>query len=255
MGRLQNRVAIVTGAGRGIGFGIAKALCSEGAITIIAEIDGELGRKAAEALSGDGCTAIFYPVDISDARTIAPMVEDVRGRFHRIDILVNNAGMGQRVPSADLAEADWRRAIDVMLTGTFLCCQAVGRVMIADRRGVILNVSSIATGGWPMRAAYCSAKAGIIGLTEVLAVEWAEHGIRVNAIAPGITNTELVQQAVASGVAKMEQYEGRIPFRRLAEVDEIARAALFLVSDDASYITGSTLRADGGWVAYQYFST
>lgn len=253
MGRLQDRVAIVTGAGRGIGFGIARALCSEGATVAIAEISAVQGQQAAETLQAQGYSALFYLVDVADSQTIAPMIADLQSRHGTIDILINNAGIGMRAPSADLPETDWRRAIDVILTGTFLCSQAVGRVMIAQRRGVILNISSIATGGWPLRAAYCAAKAGIIGLTEVLAVEWAEYGIRVNAIAPGITNTELVQQAVASGVAKMEQYEGRIPFKRLADVEEIARAVLFLVSDEASYITGSTLRVDGGWVAYQYF--
>lgn len=253
MARLQDRIAVVTGAGRGIGFGIAQALCAEGATVAIAELDSEQGQQATETLKAQEYSALFYHVDVADSQTITPMVEDIHKRFGRIDILVNNAGISSIAPSVDLLESDWRRAIDVMLTGTFLCSQAVGRVMIAQRRGVILSISSIAVGGWPMRAAYCAAKAGVVGLTEVLAVEWAEYGIRVNAIAPGVTRTELVQKAITSGVAKMEQYEGRTPLKRLAEVKEIARVALFLVSDEASYITGSTVRVDGGWVAYQYF--
>jgi NAD(P)-dependent dehydrogenase (short-subunit alcohol dehydrogenase family) len=150
-----------------------------------------------------------------------------------------------------MPEADWRLQIDVMLTGVFLCTQAVGRVMIAGGGGSVVSIASIGgMGGWPMRSAYNAAKAGVINLTEVLATEWAQYGIRLNSVSPGVTRTEMMDVAVSQGLASLEQYAARTPLGRVAEVREIAEAVLFLASDRASYVTGQNLRVDGGWVPW-----
>ena len=248
---LKDRIAVVTGAGRGIGFGIAKAFCRAGARVVIGELVEEQGQKAAGQLEAEGYDAEFVPLDVTVSKSCAGLVEKVMARRGRIDVLVNNAGIARLHKSEEMPEADWRLQIDVMLTGVFLCTQAVARVMIERRRGSVVNIASIGgMGGWPMRSAYNAAKAGVIALTEVLAAEWAQHNIRLNCVSPGVTRTEMVASAIAEGHASADQYTNRIPLGRLAEVREIADAALFLASDRASYVTGQNLRVDGGWVPY-----
>ena len=248
---LEDRIAVVTGAGRGIGFGIAQAFCREGARVIIGELDMERGRDAAEQLSSRGHHAQAFSLDVTRAESCVGLVEHVTAEHGRIDILVNNAGLIVLHRSEETPEADWRRQIDVMLTGVFLMTQAVARGMIARRHGSIVNIASIGgMGGWPMRAAYNSAKAGVIALTEVLATEWAHYNMRINAVSPGVVRTEMMNVAIREGVASVEQYAQRTPMGRVAEVDEIADAVVFLASDRASYITGMNLRVDGGWVPW-----
>jgi NAD(P)-dependent dehydrogenase (short-subunit alcohol dehydrogenase family) len=250
-GLLEGRIAVVTGAGRGIGFGIAERLASEGATVVIGEIVEERGRDAAATLSARGLSVQAFPLDVSDASSCAAMAETVTGRHGRIDVLVNNAGLFRLHRSEDMPEEDWRIQIDVMLTGTFLCSQAVGRVMIEQGGGCIVNIASIGgMGGWPMRSAYNAAKAGVINLTEVLGTEWAHYGIRVNAVSPGVTRTDMLDVAVSKGEASLRKYEDRTPLGRVAEVSEIAAAVLFLASDRSSYVTGQNLRVDGGWVPW-----
>jgi 3-oxoacyl-[acyl-carrier protein] reductase len=248
---LEGRVAVVTGAGRGIGLGIAEAFGREGAHVIIGELDPERGRGAAARLTDQGYRARAIPLDVTQAGSCAGLVERVTADLGHIDILVNNAGVFILHKSEEMPEADWRRQIDVMLTGVFLMTQAVARGMIARRRGSIVNIASIGgMGGWPMRAAYNSAKAGVIALTEVLATEWAHHEIRVNAVSPGVVRTEMMNAVIREGVASLERYAQRTPMGRVAEIDEIADAVMFLASDRASYITGVNLRVDGGWVPW-----
>ena len=149
--------------------------------------------------------------------------------------------------------ADWQVQIDVMLTGAFLVCGHVGPVMTDLRSGSIVNIASIGgMGGWPYRSAYNAAKAGVINLTEVLATEWGRYGVRVNAISPGTIRTEMAEEAVRAGVATLDGYIRRTPLGRLGEVHEIASAVLFFASDRSSYVTGTNLRVDGGWVAWGY---
>jgi NAD(P)-dependent dehydrogenase (short-subunit alcohol dehydrogenase family) len=248
---LADRVAVVTGAGRGIGFSIAEALGREGASVVIGELDAGRGRAAAGKLSARGVRALAVPLDVTQSASCRRLVERVTGEYGPIDILVNNAGVFTLHRSEEMPEADWRQQIDVMLTGVFFMTQAVARGMIDRGRGSIVSIASIGgMGGWPMRAAYNSAKAGVIALTEVLATEWAHRGIRVNAVSPGVVRTEMMNVAIREGIASAEQYARRTPIGRVAEVHEIADAVVFLASDRASYVTGVNLRVDGGWVPW-----
>jgi len=246
---LAPRVVVVTGAGRGIGFGIAEAFGREGARVIIGEIDEQRGTAAAQRLRAQGYEALAVPLDVTQSESCLTLVDTVMTAYGQIDVLVNNAGVFTLHKSEEIPEAEWRRQIDVMLTGVFLTTQAVAKVMIARRKGSIVNIASIGgMGGWPMRSAYNAAKAGVIVLAEVLATEWAQYNIRVNCVSPGVVRTEMTDAMVREGLATVEAYARRTPVGRVAEVEDIARAVLFLASDRASYITGVNLRVDGGWV-------
>ncbi len=169
----------------------------------------------------------------------------------RVDVLVNNAGVALAGPSETFSDADWDASIGVMQTGVFLVSQVVGNGMLERRSGSIVNISSInAWAAFPMRLAYCAAKAAVVAMTEVLAIEWADRGVRVNAVAPGVTRTALVQKGIDEGVIDVDRYIARTPLHRFGEPDEIARAVLYLANEeDGSFVTGTTLRIDGGWSA------
>jgi NAD(P)-dependent dehydrogenase (short-subunit alcohol dehydrogenase family) len=251
MSELAGRVAIITGAGRGIGLGIAMSLGRHGARVVVAEQDPERGRDAALALTARGIDAEAAVLDVTNAGSCRALAEDVASRRGTIDVLVNNAGIAGYGPTETLAEDEWARHIAVLLTGPFLMAQAVHPSMAARGRGAIVNIGSIgALGGWPLRSAYNAAKAGVINLTTTLATEWARQGIRVNCVSPGTIRTAMAEEAEASGVASLERYARRTPMGRLGTVDEIADAVRFLVSDRAGFVTGVNLRVDGGWVPW-----
>ena len=251
MGELDGRIAIVTGAGRGIGFGIAKRLCQAGATVVIAEFNPQTGAAAAASLTGDGSSAGFQQTDVTQPESVEALAQVVKAQYGRIDILINNAGLAEIGPTETVPLDAWRKQVDVMYNGVFFCIQAVGRVMLEQRKGVILNISSIGgLGAWPMRSAYNSAKAAVISLTENVGAEWARRGVRVVGVAPGVTRTAILQQMVDEKIASLEQYNRRTPMGRVAEVEEIASVVQFLVSDRASYITATTVTVDGGWTAW-----
>lgn len=249
--RLEGRVAIVTGAGQGMGLAFARSLAAAGATVAIAEVNVETGRQAEESVRAGGGDATFYRVDVREPDHIQAMVDDLVSRRGRVDILVNNAGVAAGGPSEDVTDEEWDRVIGIMFRGLFKCAQIVGRVMLAQGSGVIVNICSMAgVGGWAQRALYTPAKAACISLTQVLGCEWAQRGVRVVGINPGQVETPLNNYVFERGLADREVFANRAPMRRFATPDEISDAVLFLVSDEASHITAEIVTIDGGWLAW-----
>jgi 3-oxoacyl-[acyl-carrier protein] reductase len=227
------------------------AFANAGARVVLADVDMPAAQATADGIVAQGGQCIAMRVDVREAASCKVMAEAVLAQFGRIDVLVNNAGVSQPHDSATMPEEIWNRIIDINLSGTFFCSQAVAPAMMAQRSGVILSVASIAACvGFPGRAPYCASKAGIVALTQVLGCEWAEHNIRVNAVAPGYVMTELVERNVQRGIVSLPAVEGRTPLRRLASPDDIANMLVMLASDQAGYVTGQTVLVDGGWTAY-----
>jgi NAD(P)-dependent dehydrogenase (short-subunit alcohol dehydrogenase family) len=247
-GRLAGKVSIITGAATGIGRTMASVFAAEGAHVIVADIDGERGQKTAADLSSEGWDAVNITTDITSPDQVQSLIDSVIARYGRIDVLVNNAGTGLNKPFIDTTLEEWQRLMDVVLTGTFLCGQTVARQMLTQGHGSIVNIASISGQlGAQGRAAYGSAKAGVIQLTKIMAVELAAKGIRVNAVSPGPVVTE--QSLSTHTAATRKAYVDRIPLHRYGERSEIAAAALFLASDEASFIHGHILNVDGGFAA------
>jgi 3-oxoacyl-[acyl-carrier protein] reductase len=246
--RLRERVAIITGAGRGIGHEMARLFAAEGAHVVIADCDlGSAQRVAAEIVSAGG-VALPIRVDVADPTLVDSMIQQTVQRFGRIDILVNNAGVGSNEPFLDMSLEEWNRNLGINLTGTFLCAQAAARVMVRHGGGRIVNVASISgQRGGKGRAAYGASKAGVILLTKVMAVELAPLGVRVNAISPGPVDTD--QSRATHTPATRRAYYDRLPIGRYGERSEIVAAALFLASDEASFVHGHILNVDGGFDA------
>jgi 3-oxoacyl-[acyl-carrier protein] reductase len=233
---MDGRVAVVTGAGRGLGAAIAEELAGRGATVVRVDRDQHPGLRVADVSAPDQVSSLF---------------DAVAAQHGRIDVLVNNAGVGAVAPSEELSPEAWSRTLAINLTGTFLCAQAAARHMLPAGRGVIVNIGSVfAATGMPMRAAYAASKHGVVGLTKVLATEWATRGIRVVAVDPAYVRTALDDADQRAGGYTTEDIERRTPMGRYAEPAEIARAVAFLASDDASFITGSEIAVDGGWLAY-----
>jgi NAD(P)-dependent dehydrogenase (short-subunit alcohol dehydrogenase family) len=248
--RFEGKVSIVTGAASGIGREICLGLLAEGATVIANDVNEEgLGEVCsdvkAHAVSGD------TSVPETAERLVAKALE-VSGR---VDLLVNNAGIGLPGPTENLTNERWQRCIDVNLTGYFFLARDAGRVMIDQRSGVILNVASMAgLAGVPENIGYVASKHGVVGLTRSLAVDWARYGIRVNALCPGITETALIRQREAEAPEMFRARKERIPLGRVAQPVEQSRVGLFLLSDDASYVSGLVANVDaGGFALYSGF--
>jgi NAD(P)-dependent dehydrogenase (short-subunit alcohol dehydrogenase family) len=252
-GEFEGKVCAVTGGGRGIGAAIGAGFAARGGRVAILERDPTLGREAESRLAGEGAEASFYEVDVADERGVVRAADRVAADFGRIDVLVNNAGIGRLGPSMSFPADEFRDSLEVMVTGVFLCSREFGKLMREGGGGVIINISSInGIVAFPMRLAYSAAKAGVISMTKVLAAEWAGYGIRVNAVAPGITKTEMVQEAIDQGLLDVDAYMDHTPLRRLGEPEEIAEAVMYLASDRSSFLTGQVIAADGGWTAFDW---
>jgi NAD(P)-dependent dehydrogenase (short-subunit alcohol dehydrogenase family) len=244
----KTRVAIVTGGADGIGWACAQRFADEGYRVAIADLH---GARAAARAAELGAGHLGLGADVASEDDVAALMRTVAGRFGRIDVLVNNAGIGeQNAPTLEQSAAAFDRLLAVHLRGTFLASREAARVMLARRAGAIVNLCSIAgLGGIPTRNAYGAAKAGIASLTRSTACEWAGAGVRVNAVAPGYVATELTETLARNGQLNRAAIERRTPLGRFAKPDEIARAIAFLASESASYITGTILNVDGGWLA------
>lgn len=254
MMRLERKAALVTGASRGIGRVIALALAKEGAdVAVNCSSSVQEAEKVVHEITKLGRHAFVAKADVADKAAVAEMVNEVIKRFGKIDILVNNAGMATVSPSEKLEEDLWRRGIDVMLNGVFFCCQTAGREMITRKSGKIINIASInGVVAFPERVCYCSAKAGVIALTKVLAIEWAKYNINVNAVAPGYVKTELLDNLVSQGKLNIKELAGRTPSGKLTSAEDVADAVLFLASEASTSINGQTIVVDGGWTSYGY---
>jgi 3-oxoacyl-[acyl-carrier protein] reductase len=257
---MEGRVAVVTGAGRGLGAAIAEELAARGARVVVADVDGELAAATTQRIASTGDAAASpeplrratsAACDVSDPAAVGALFDGIAAEHGRIDVLVNNAGVGAVAPSESLALEVWSRTLAVNLTGTFLCAQAAARHMLPAGRGVIVNIGSVfAATGMPMRAAYAASKHGVVGLTKVLGTEWATRGIRVVAVDPAYVRTALDEADQRAGGYTDDDIARRTPMGRYAEPAEIARVVAFLASDDASFVTGSEVAVDGGWLAY-----
>ncbi len=249
--RLEDRVALVTGAGSGIGRVTAHALAEAGADVIVTELPDKLdrARETVAEVEAMGRAALALPLDVRDAASVAALVPAALDRFAHVDVLVNNAGVQIPRSALEVSENDWDAVVDVNLRGAFFVAQAVGRAMTDAGSGAIVNIASqMGLVGYYKRAAYCSAKAGLVNLTRVLALEWAPRGVRVNAVAPTFVRTPLTASTFADPELA-EDIPRRIPLGRLAQPEDVAAAVVFLASPAAAMITGHTLPVDGGWTA------
>ena len=242
--RLGEKVAIVTGASRGIGRAIAKALAREGATVVVCSRSLEANRETAKLIEAEGGAAEAYQIDVADTGSVAALVKEIVGKFGRIDILVNNAGVTADNLLLRLKEADWDKVVDTNLKGVFNFTKAVARTMIKNHGGRIINITSVVgMVGNAGQANYCAAKAGVIGLTKSVARELASRNITVNCVAPGLIRTAMTESL--SDQAK-EQAEALIPLGRMGEPEDVAQVVVFLASPPADYITGEVIRIDGG---------
>lgn len=244
----ENKSVIITGAAQGIGLAMAAAFAEQRAHVVIADIDERNGMDAQRQFTAQGLCVTFMKTDVTQKTSVEQLVSRTVEQFGKLDIMVNNAGLAIIGQSENIPEEEWDLSINVMQKGVFFGCQEAGKVMIQQKEGVIINTSSInANVPFPMRLSYCAAKAAVSAMTKVLALEWAEHNIRVNAIAPGVTKTFLLEKAIDENKVNVDGYLRRIPMRRFAEPREIADSCLFLCSPQANYITGEILTVDGGW--------
>ncbi len=254
MPRLQDKTAIVTGAARGIGLATAKRFVEEGANVVLADIDDAAGAAAAKQL---GARAMFFRCDVGDIGEVQQLIEAATTKFGGVDILVNNAGILSGADFLELKESEFDRVMRVNLKGSFLCGQAAAKKMVAQvkagkKPGSIVNMSSInATVAIPNHVAYSTSKGGIQQLTRSMALALAPYGIRVNAIGPGSIMTDMLGSVANDREAKRAVL-ARTPLGRIGDPDEVASVALFLASDEASYITGETIHPDGGRLALNY---
>jgi NAD(P)-dependent dehydrogenase (short-subunit alcohol dehydrogenase family) len=249
-----SRVALVSGAARGIGMAVAETFAAQGCRVVIGDVDLAEAERVAARLSPDGRGALAASLDVTRTESVDAAVAAAVEAFGALDVLVNVAGTINPQPSQEVTDRDWDDLVGVHLDGTFRCCRAAYPHLERSETAAIVSISSVAARvGIPMRLSYSAAKAGIEGLTRVLAVEWADAGIRVNAVAPGYTMTKRMEGTIASGLLDETQVTRLIPLRRFADPSEISNAVYFLASPQASYVTGQTLYVDGGAVVNSHW--
>ena len=247
--RLDDQVAVVTGASKGIGVGLAKALANAGAFVVAAARDVESLEQVVKAIHDEGGKAEAVALDVTNLSQIGNVFQAVHAKHGRIDILVNNAGLGFNHAAVDVTEEDWDPMMNVNLKGLFFCSQAAGRIMLEQEYGRIVNMSSQASVvGIRDHAVYCASKGGVDQLTRVLALEWAPRGVTVNSVCP----TFIYTPGTAERLDQPEYLEGvlsRIPRRKVGTMTDVAAAMIYLASPAAGMVTGTTLLVDGGWTA------
>ncbi|MGQ9600209.1 MAG: SDR family NAD(P)-dependent oxidoreductase [Anaerolineae bacterium] len=247
---LTDKIAIVTGASTGLGYGSALALAHAGADVVVTSRSQERVEPVAAEIRQMGRRALPLVLEVTCLESIDAMVKMTLEHFGRIDILVNNAGINIPEPALDVTEEHWDRVLDTNLKGLFFCAQRVGRVMIAQGGGKIINIASqMGFVGGKLRAAYCSSKGGVVQLTKVLAIEWARYGVNVNGVAPTFLRTPFTARMFEDEAFSQEVLRN-IPLGRIGEVEDVLGAILFLASPAADLITGHTLLVDGGWTAW-----
>ncbi|MCM3763241.1 SDR family oxidoreductase [Alkalihalobacillus oceani] len=243
---IENKVAVVTGAARGLGFVYAKALLEKGAKVVICDLNKENVDQAVSNLQKISTQVYGYQVNVSSEKEIQDLVKEVESNIGEVDILVNNAGVVQRMETTEMDVREWDRIMDVNAKGTFLCCRYFGVHMKKRKRGKIVNIASIAgRKGLDLRLAYCTSKASVEHLTRTLAMEWGPDGVNVNAIGPGYIKTKM-NEDTRSDKKRYTQMINDVPMGRFGEPEELIGSLLFLVSSASDYITGHTIFVDGG---------
>ncbi len=250
MGRLSGRTAVVTGAARGIGAGEAIRLAQDGANVAVLDLSAEACQETVEAVERTGSEALAIACDVSSSQQVTAAFEEVANRFGRLDILINNAGVLRDNLSFKMSEEDWDTVLDIHLKGSFLCSKAAQKYMVQQEYGKIVMTSSIVALGNKGQVNYSSAKAGLQAMARTMALELGRFNINVNAVAPGWIETEMTKEAAERVGMTMEdmkkQFASNIPLKRFGKVEDIANVVAFLVSDDASYISGETIYVAGG---------
>jgi NAD(P)-dependent dehydrogenase (short-subunit alcohol dehydrogenase family) len=251
MGELKGKVAIVTGASSGIGRAAAQLFGSEGAAVIAADVQDAKGQHLVDELASKDCSATFLHVDVSSEADVHGMVQFALGRFRRLDVLFNNAGVeGDQAPTADATVENWERVLAINLKSVFLGMKYAIPAMLRTGGGAIINNASVAgLVGFPGIPAYCASKGGVIQLTRTAAIEYAEQGVRVNCVCPGIIDTPMVDRFTHDNPVAGNQLKQLEPVGRFGSAKEVAELALFLASDRSSFITGAVIPVDGGFVA------
>jgi NAD(P)-dependent dehydrogenase (short-subunit alcohol dehydrogenase family) len=246
--RLAGRVCVVTGAGQGIGRGIAIRLAEEGADVAVVDVATDSGEETARLVRALGRHAVAVPADVSQKAQVEAMVTATLGQFGKIDVLVNNAGVMMERPLLEISEDDWDRMLDINLKGPFLCSQAVVKYFLkSGTKGKIVNLASVeSTVAFPNSVPYAASKGGVAMLTKAMSLDLAAHGITVNAVGPGSTDTGRNFR----DPARRAEYEAIIPMHRLGTPRDVANAIVFLASDDADYVTGHILYVDGGFLSH-----
>ena len=250
MNGIQDAVAIVTGGSTGIGRAAAHRFAEEGASVVLADVNVDDGEQTVAAITDAGGEATFVETDVSDESDLEAMVQTAVETYGGLDFAFNNAGIeGRNEPVADQPDDNWERVIDVNLKGVFNCMRAEIPAMLESGGGSIVNTASIAgVVGFPGLSPYVASKHGVIGLTKTAAIEFSGDGVRVNAICPGVIETPMVQRSQEDSPEQMEQVKAATPMGRIGQPEEIGDAAVWLCSDDASFVTGESLVIDGGYV-------